>query len=100
MHGTMHMQGKGMPAPHLQQRSRAGRMLGLCVPPPAAPCTLHPSPCTFTLHPSPQSEALRAEVEGVKQDLGELEELREMRADVERKEKQQAAIIENQVGAQ
>lgn len=50
------------------------------------------------MHPSPQSEALRAEVEGVKQDLGELEELRELRADVERKEKQQAAIIENQVG--
>ena len=44
-----------------------------------------------------QSDALRAEVEGAKADLAELEELREMKADVERKEKQQAAIIEGQV---
>jgi hypothetical protein len=37
-------------------------------------------------------------VEQAKSDERELEELREMRSDVERKEKQQAAIIEHQVG--
>uniref|UniRef100_A0A7S0Y9G8 Kinesin motor domain-containing protein n=1 Tax=Polytomella parva TaxID=51329 RepID=A0A7S0Y9G8_9CHLO len=38
----------------------------------------------------------RAEVEQMKNDQEELEELREMKADIERKEKQQAVIIENQ----
>ncbi|GBF96810.1 hypothetical protein Rsub_09666 [Raphidocelis subcapitata] len=43
-----------------------------------------------------QSEALRSELDGARGDLAELEELRELRADVERKERQQAAIIEGQ----
>lgn len=38
------------------------------------------------------------ELEGSKADQAELTELREMKSDVERKEKQQAGIIENQVG--
>lgn len=45
------------------------------------------------------SEA-REHLEQAKLDERELEELRELKADVERKEKQQAAIIEHQVGAQ
>lgn len=36
-------------------------------------------------------------IEQSKVDASELEELREMKSDIERKEKQQAAIIENQV---
>lgn len=44
-----------------------------------------------------QAEEMRADVEQSKADLSELEELRELRADVERKERQQAAIIEGQV---
>ncbi len=43
-------------------------------------------------------EAVRSELDGVKQDQNELQELREMKDDVARKEKQQAAIVENQVG--
>lgn len=39
----------------------------------------------------------KSEVEQRAGDLEELDELREMKADIERKEKQQAAIIENQV---
>lgn len=39
----------------------------------------------------------RAELEQSKADGEELEELRELKSDVERKEKQQAMIIENQV---
>lgn len=38
------------------------------------------------------------ELEGSKADQAELTELREMKSDIERKEKQQAGIIENQVG--
>lgn len=38
----------------------------------------------------------KSDLEQSKQDQDELEELREMKADIERKEKQQAAIIENQ----
>jgi hypothetical protein len=37
--------------------------------------------------------AAHAEVEALRVDAAELEELREMKADVERKERQQAAII-------
>jgi hypothetical protein len=37
-------------------------------------------------------------VDASKADQAELEDLREMKADVERKERQQAAIIEGQVG--
>jgi hypothetical protein len=47
--------------------------------------------------PSPQAEGLRSEAEASKADVAELEELRELKADVERKERQQAAIIEGQV---
>lgn len=43
-----------------------------------------------------QSGALRAALDSSRADLAELEELRELRADVERKERQQAAIIEGQ----
>ena len=43
------------------------------------------------------SETLRHEMESAKADLTELEELRELKADVERKERQQAVIIEGQV---
>ncbi|KIY99686.1 hypothetical protein MNEG_8273, partial [Monoraphidium neglectum] len=43
-----------------------------------------------------QSEALRCDLASHKADAAELEELRELRADVERKERQQAAIIEGQ----
>ena len=42
------------------------------------------------------SEA-KAELESSKADQQELIDLREMKEDIERKEKQQAAIIENQV---
>lgn len=38
------------------------------------------------------------EVEATRQDAAELEELRELKSDIERKEKQQAAIIDQQVG--
>lgn len=40
---------------------------------------------------------LKSELETLKLDVIELEELREMKADIQRKEKQQAMIIENQV---
>ena len=43
------------------------------------------------------SEA-KGELEVSKADQQELTDLREMKEDIERKEKQQAAIIENQVG--
>jgi hypothetical protein len=44
-----------------------------------------------------QIDDLKAQLDGARVDVGELEELRELKKDIERKEKQQAAIIENQV---
>lgn len=44
------------------------------------------------------SEA-KAELEEAKTDQQELVELREMKSDIERREKQQAAIIADQVGS-
>ncbi len=40
----------------------------------------------------------KAELEQTRADQTELDELRELKADIERKEKQQAAIIDQQVG--
>ena len=54
-------------------------------------------PCTPPWPTTAQSETLRHEMESAKADLTELEELRELKADVERKERQQAVIIEGQV---
>lgn len=45
-----------------------------------------------------QIDDLKSQLDGARVDVGELEELRELKKDIERKEKQQAAIIENQVG--
>jgi hypothetical protein len=58
---------------------------------PTSPCALA-SPRQKTR----QAEELRSEVESSKADAAELDELRELKADIERKERQQAAIIEGQ----
>lgn len=44
-----------------------------------------------------QIDDLKAQLEAARVDIAELEELRELKTDIERKEKQQAAIIEHQV---
>ncbi len=77
--------------------------MGLVLTTPYLPCAL----CRYTVVVQIMEELAsinalyveaKNEVESSRQDAAELEELRELKSDIERKEKQQAAIIDQQVG--
>lgn len=67
------------------------------------PCLMHQFPITYMkvmdelANISALYNEAKADLDASKADQNELNDLREMKEDIERKEKQQAAIIENQV---